>query len=113
MESTKILKALRELSGLSVTELADKAKISRSYAYKIEGDTPLSPTIDIVKRWVAATRPHCETEEWLQLALKLILDEKAINEVEKQVIAPNQGTQAGNLIRGLLPMRFINTLIRR
>lgn len=117
VECSNLLRNLRESAGLTVAELSAKSRISRSYIYKVEGDAT-SPSIDVVKRWVQATKPGELNKErlnqWLGTALRLIMDESSCqtidNELEERL---NQGVEPVKFLHRILPMKFLNHLMMK
>ncbi|WP_445766794.1 helix-turn-helix domain-containing protein [Rheinheimera sp.] len=111
MESSKLLQALRVNAGLSVQELADKSGISRSNIYKIEGSISASPSIEVAKKWVMATKPSdSEFTEWFLLVIRLVVDDRtAIRFEDMDGIEEKAGTQTQpeKLLHKLLPNRFL------
>ena len=49
-----MLKALREDKGLSQVELANKAKVERTYIVKLESGDKKNPSLDILKKLAKA-----------------------------------------------------------
>jgi transcriptional regulator with XRE-family HTH domain len=49
-----VLKALREDKGLSQVELANKAKVERTYIVKLESRDKKNPSLDILKKLAKA-----------------------------------------------------------
>jgi transcriptional regulator with XRE-family HTH domain len=49
-----VLKALREDKGLSQVELANKAKVERTYIVKLENGDKKNPSLDILKKLAKA-----------------------------------------------------------
>ena len=49
-----MLKALREDKGLSQVELANKAKVERTYIVKLESGDKKNPSLDILKKLARA-----------------------------------------------------------
>lgn len=50
----QVLKALREDKGLSQVELANKAKVERTYIVKLESGDKKNPSLDILKKLAKA-----------------------------------------------------------
>lgn len=85
MEYAQILRALRKQAQLDTTELAKRTEVSRSWIYVIEkGDC--SPSISIVKKWVAACKPKGDLTEWYRLTMLLVIDEENNEEFVKEYV---------------------------
>lgn len=110
MECGEILRALRLLSEQTPTELAKKIGISRSYVYAIEkGENP-NPGIDIVKKWVKATRPKGNDSDWMTLSFQLIHDAKLLEKMEKSAQPEEKPL---SWLEGLIPKRFISKMMKQ
>jgi transcriptional regulator with XRE-family HTH domain len=110
MECSEILKSLRLLSEQSATELAEKTGISRSYVYAIENGSNPNPGIDVVKKWVMATRPKGDDTDWMTLSLQLVYDARMLEKLEKKTESPEK---ALGWLEGLIPKRFLMKVIKQ
>lgn len=109
MESAKLLESLRVNAGMSVQQLADKSGISRSNIYKIESNPSATPSIDVAKKWVMATKPKDSSiEEWFNIAIRLLVDDRTAMQLEGVAATTDSNiTQPVRLINRLLPNRFL------
>lgn len=90
MESSSLLRKMRILSGLSVQKLATKSGVSRSAIYKIEKNPNATPSVEVVKILVMATKPNGDHAEWFKLAIRLIFDENTSLSMEKLLFVMEQ-----------------------
>jgi transcriptional regulator with XRE-family HTH domain len=51
---SRVLKTLRESKGLSQVDLADRAKVGRTYIVKLESGDKRNPSLDILKKLAKA-----------------------------------------------------------
>lgn len=108
METGEILKRLRLNSGLTHTEMAKRAGISRSWVYAVEKGDCASPSIEVVRNWVDVCKPKGDKTEWLALACQLLF--KEFESLEKDVgantEAESQGDETSSWISKLVPKWF-------
>lgn len=83
VEFSKLINEIRLNSGLSVQKLAAKSGVSRSAIYKIEKNPNATPSIEIVKTLVQATKPTGDQSAWIRHSLRLIFDEATALSIEK------------------------------
>ena len=110
MEYSDILRSLRLLSAETPTSLANKIGISRSYVYAIENGSNPNPSIDIVKKWVMATRPKGNDKDWMTLSFQLIFEPKMLEKLEKAAQPEEKPT---SWLEGLIPKRFIEKMTKQ
>ena len=109
VESAKLLESLRVNAGMSVQQLADKSGFSHSNIYKIESNPSATPSIDVAKKWVMATKPKDSSiEEWFNIAIRLLVDDRTAMQLEGVAATTDSNiTQPVRLINRLLPNRFL------